>query len=169
MIVCSKLYTQATAYTYRAVRPLRFAWPAILLAHLEKGDCVTETCICCTQHTTHSQHLCPSLLLCAAAALAAAFAATLAAVFAAAVQFGLVESHQGEVTRARLEAGRRMHVHARPFAFNEQNIAAVRKLLAPGPLHLWSRVPKHAIEDDRREEADAADRAARRAAVLVPL
>lgn len=64
-----------------------------------------------------------------------------------------------------------MHVPTRPFAFNEQNIAAVRKLLAPGPLQLWPKIPKPVGEDDllRKAAGVGSDGAARRAAVLVPL
>ncbi|CAM9872091.1 unnamed protein product [Scytosiphon promiscuus] len=66
-----------------------------------------------------------------------------------------------------------MHTHGRaPLMFNEQNLAAIRKVLAPGPLPLLptQQAPAVAADSGSRPltESERA-RAARRAAVLVPL
>lgn len=71
-----------------------------------------------------------------------------------------------------------MHLYGRaPFTFNEQNVAGIRKVLSLGPLPLLTgygleestsaaAVPR-ASESSRSESGRS--RAARRAAVLVPL
>ncbi|CAM9491416.1 unnamed protein product [Pylaiella littoralis] len=69
-----------------------------------------------------------------------------------------------------------MHMQGRaPFTFNEQNLAAIRKILSslPGPLPLSTTWPPEQNAVPRRPESLRSDRererAARRAAVLVPL
>ncbi|CAN0115345.1 unnamed protein product [Ectocarpus sp. 6 AP-2014] len=71
-----------------------------------------------------------------------------------------------------------MHLYGRaPFTFNEQNLAAIRKVFSPGPLPLLAgcglEAPTSAAAVPRASETSRSERgksrAARRAAVLVPL
>ncbi|CAN0073430.1 unnamed protein product [Ectocarpus sp. 8 AP-2014] len=71
-----------------------------------------------------------------------------------------------------------MHLYGRaPFTFNEQNLAAIRKVFSPGPLPLLAGyglgAPPSAAAVPRASETSRSERgksrAARRAAVLVPL
>ncbi|CAM9111379.1 unnamed protein product [Ascophyllum nodosum] len=58
------------------------------------------------------------------------------------------------------------------FAFNEHNLAGLRKIMATGPLPLWSLAAATVrvdVEQRKQLGATSVPRAARRAAVLVPL